>query len=69
MSDARGRLCPMAKKDTHDNDSISEVLRLPQGPVDMASLDAGATPGFPGQDKDDSSTPTAPAMADPTPQT
>jgi len=43
----------MAKKDTHDDDSISEVLRLPQGPVDMASLDAGATPGFPGQDKDD----------------
>ncbi|BAK35345.1 putative phosphotransferase [Microlunatus phosphovorus NM-1] len=32
--------------------TLSEVLRLPAGPVDLAALDSRATPGFPGLGKD-----------------
>lgn len=35
------------------NTSLHDLLRLPQGPVDMASLDARATPGYPGKGKAD----------------
>jgi PPK2 family polyphosphate:nucleotide phosphotransferase len=47
----------MAKKSKHDNgseptESLSTVLRLPRGPVDMSSFDPAATTGFPGK-KDD----------------
>lgn len=33
--------------------SLHELLRLPQGPVDVASLDSRATPGYPGKGKVD----------------
>ena len=36
---------------------LSDLLRLPLGPVDLASLDAAASPGYPGRGKQD-----APAM-------
>jgi PPK2 family polyphosphate:nucleotide phosphotransferase len=39
--------------------TLTETLRLPVGPVDVAALDSRATPGFPGADKDD-----APALMD-----
>jgi PPK2 family polyphosphate:nucleotide phosphotransferase len=39
--------------------TLTETLRLPPGPVDVAALDSRATPGFPGADKDD-----APALMD-----
>lgn len=32
---------------------LSQLLRLPQGPVSMAALDPSATPGFPGKGKQD----------------
>lgn len=32
---------------------LSSLLRVPSGPVSMSDFDAAATPGFPGQDKDD----------------
>ncbi|MGV8909297.1 MAG: polyphosphate kinase 2 family protein [Propionicimonas sp.] len=32
---------------------LSELLRLPQGPVSMADLDPSATPGYPGKGKAD----------------
>ena len=46
----------MAKKSSDDErpESISELLRLPVGGVDLAQLDPSSTPGFPG-DKDDAS--------------
>jgi PPK2 family polyphosphate:nucleotide phosphotransferase len=61
----------MAKKSKHDNGSqpsepLRTLLRLPAGPVDMASLDPAATTGFPG-DKDDAPTITeslAPELGD-----
>ena len=34
--------------------SLSELLRLPAGPVDLGSLPTDATTGFPGRGKDDS---------------
>ncbi len=39
--------------------SISEILRLPAGPVDLASLDPSATPGYPGKGKKDAAAQTA----------
>ena len=33
--------------------TLAETLRLPPGPVDLTSLDSRATPGFPGDDKDE----------------
>ena len=33
--------------------SITELLRLPQGPVSMAELNPGATPGYPDKQKDE----------------
>lgn len=33
--------------------SLSELLRLPSGPVDMSELDAEASPGYPGEGKAD----------------
>ena len=30
---------------------LADLLRLPRGPVDLSSLNASATPGFPGKDK------------------
>jgi PPK2 family polyphosphate:nucleotide phosphotransferase len=61
----------MAAKSKHDNGSqpsepLRTLLRLPAGPVDMASLDPAATTGFPG-DKDDAPTITeslAPELGD-----
>ncbi len=46
----------MAKKSSDDErpESISELLRLPVGGVDLAQLDPSSTPGFRG-DKDDAS--------------
>jgi PPK2 family polyphosphate:nucleotide phosphotransferase len=46
----------MAKKSSDDErpESISELLRLPVGGVDLAQFDPSSTPGFPG-DKDDAS--------------
>ena len=46
----------MAKKSSDDEppESISKLLRLPVGGVDLAQLDPSSTPGFPG-DKDDAS--------------
>ena len=38
---------------------LSTLLRLPQGPVSMAGLDASATPGYPGKGKAD-----APALTE-----
>ncbi|GAA3630188.1 PPK2 family polyphosphate kinase [Microlunatus ginsengisoli] len=32
---------------------LSDLLRLPHGPVDLSTLDPRATPGFPGKDKSD----------------
>lgn len=32
---------------------LSELLRLPAGPVDLGALDASAFPGYPGEGKDD----------------
>jgi PPK2 family polyphosphate:nucleotide phosphotransferase len=46
---------------------LSELLRLPAGPVDMAALDPLATPGFPGRGKADAPALTsalAPALSD-----
>jgi PPK2 family polyphosphate:nucleotide phosphotransferase len=54
----------MAKKSKHDSapgpitESLSTLLRLPAGPVEMAALDPAATPGFPGDKRD------APAMTE-----
>ena len=48
----------MAKKSKDDTVSplitqpLSEMLRLPAGPVDMTSFDSAATPGFPGDKQD-----------------
>jgi PPK2 family polyphosphate:nucleotide phosphotransferase len=39
--------------------TLSETLRLPPGPVELAAFDSRATPGFPGSSKDD-----APALLD-----
>lgn len=33
--------------------TLSEILRLPSGPVDLGALDSRATPGFPGSSKAD----------------
>jgi PPK2 family polyphosphate:nucleotide phosphotransferase len=46
----------MAKKSKVDDvpQLITDLLRLPVGPVDLAGLDTAATPGFPG-DKEDAS--------------
>lgn len=38
---------------------LSDQLRLPLGPVELAGLDPGATPGFPGKDKADAPAVTA----------
>ena len=38
--------------------TLTQLLRLPGGPVDLSGLDTASTPGFPGQDKND-----APAVA------
>ncbi|WP_420177036.1 PPK2 family polyphosphate kinase [Luteococcus sp. OSA5] len=35
------------------NSSLRDLLRLPQGPVDLTSFDSGAAPGYPGKGKDD----------------
>ena len=32
---------------------LSQLLRLPSGPVDLSSLDTAATHGFPGKGKED----------------
>jgi PPK2 family polyphosphate:nucleotide phosphotransferase len=39
--------------------TLTQLLRLPTGPVDLSSLDTKSTPGFPGTDKND-----APAITD-----
>ncbi len=41
------------KKAKAPSQPLSELLRLPHGPVSMASLDASATPGYPGEGKED----------------
>ncbi|MEL4358397.1 PPK2 family polyphosphate kinase [Luteococcus sp. H154] len=40
---------PVVGKDT----SLRDLLRIPQGPVDMSALDAESTPGYPGKGKAD----------------
>lgn len=47
------------KKDSAAGAPLSELLRLPHGAVDMASLDARATPGYPGKGKEDAPVHTA----------
>ena len=41
------------KKAKSPSTPLSELLRLPQGPVSLAGLDASATPGYPGKGKAD----------------
>ncbi|MCA0294341.1 MAG: polyphosphate kinase 2 family protein [Actinobacteria bacterium] len=41
------------------NTPLSELLRLPLGPVNVSSLDASATPGYPGKGKQDAPAQTA----------
>ncbi|GAB3623009.1 polyphosphate kinase 2 family protein [Mariniluteicoccus endophyticus] len=50
----------MAKTEELD---LRSLLRIPQGPVDMADLDPGAKPGYPGKGKEDAADATA-GMAD-----
>nr|WP_203566953.1 PPK2 family polyphosphate kinase [Aestuariimicrobium ganziense] len=38
---------------------LRDLLRVPQGPVEMAALDARATPGYPGKGKEDAAAFTA----------
>lgn len=33
--------------------TLTQLLRLPAGPVDLSTLDTASTPGFPGKDKND----------------
>jgi PPK2 family polyphosphate:nucleotide phosphotransferase len=47
------------KKASAPSKPISKALRLPQGPVSMADLDPSATPGYPGEGKED-----APALTE-----
>lgn len=62
--------CGMAKKSNstvRPSKSISELLRLPKGPVNMASLDPAGRPGYPGHGKSDADGYTAaigPILAD-----
>lgn len=43
----------MAKKSEKKARTITERLRLPQGPVDMSNLVANSAPGYPGKGKQD----------------
>src|SRR3954454_5341694 len=45
-------LPPPAPETAAEQRPLSELLRLPAGPVDMLALDASATPGFPGRKSD-----------------
>jgi len=47
------------KKAKGPSNPISQSLRLPRGPVSMADLDPSATPGYPGEGKED-----APALTE-----
>ena len=47
------------KRATTPSEPLSTLLRLPQGPVSLAGLDASATPGYPGKGKAD-----APALTE-----
>ncbi|MFT4167452.1 MAG: polyphosphate kinase 2 family protein, partial [Microlunatus sp.] len=49
----------MASKKSKKHKALSEILRLPAGPVDLSALDSRATPGFPGSGKAD-----VPALTD-----
>jgi len=56
-----------SKPTQHATQSISHLLRLAPGPVDLSKLDAAATPGFPGKGKADAPALTAslePALSD-----
>ncbi len=48
-----------SKSSKRSKESLSQLLRLPQGPVDLSKLDTGATHGYPGQGKKD-----APALTE-----
>lgn len=41
------------RQQTPRQQTLSEILRLPAGPVDLGAVDSRATPGFPGSSKDD----------------
>lgn len=45
----------MAKTSKHDHDrlDLAQRLRVPAGPVDVSALDPDASPGYPGEGKDD----------------
>lgn len=42
-----------AKSGKHASQSLTQLLRLPSGPVDLATLDTAATAGYPGKGKQD----------------
>lgn len=42
-----------SRQQTPRQQTLSEILRLPAGLVDLGALDSRATPGFPGSSKDD----------------
>ncbi|MBK8446328.1 MAG: polyphosphate kinase 2 family protein [Micropruina sp.] len=37
----------------HASQSVTQLLRLPSGPVDLSKLDTASTPGYPGEGKQD----------------
>lgn len=45
----------MAKTSNHHRDrlDLAQLLRIPPGPVDVSALDPDASPGYPGEGKDD----------------
>ena len=62
----------MAKKKSKSrsgssNKALSQLLRLPEGPVDLSKLDTAATHGYPGKGKNDAAALTEalePALSD-----
>lgn len=44
---------PKKSADHRPATPLSSLLRIPQGPVDLARLDPGSAPGYPGRGKDD----------------
>ncbi len=43
----------MSSADSKKREPLSQLLRVPRGPVSLADLDADATPGYPGKGKED----------------